>query len=262
MNVVSRVNRACVLAAAALCVFAVSAPAAEMQGECVDVYGGQVCTTARMKDGKVTLVGATIPIAAIENAPSEGEMEAWPPVALAKPKMPEAATKASGFTELTMYWEPHGHPPGPYLTPHFDFHFYFVPADEVAKIDCSDTGKPAELPKGYTLPDVNLPPEMAKMIGRPTLVGLCVEQMGMHAVPEAEMVAGKLFTGDIIVGYYQGKPLFVEPMLTKELLMKKQSFEYAIPSIPGYTGTMPTRFLAKWDEGQQAYHFVLSGFTM
>ena len=261
MRVRFRIGTACVLAAAALCVFAASAPAAELKGECVDVYGGQVCTNARMKNGKVTLVGATIPIASIENSPAEAE-EAWPPVALAKPKLPAAATKASGFTELTMYWEPHGHPPGPYLTPHFDFHFYFVPADEVAKIDCSDPSKPAELPEGYSLVDVPLPPEMAKMMGTSKLVGICVPQMGMHAVPTAELEAGKLFTGDIIVGYYQDKPLFVEPMLSKELLMQKKSFEYAIPQIPGYKGTMPTRFIAKWDEGQQAYHFVLSGFTM
>jgi len=250
------------LAAVALCISAASASATEVKGECAEAFGSQVCTTATMDGGKVVSIGAIIPIASIANAPAEVPMESWPPVAIATPGLPAAATQQTGFTELTMYWEAHGHPPGPYLTPHFDFHFYFVPKAQVEAIDCKDTSKPASIPDAYSLPDVNLPPEMAKMVGRSTMVGLCVEKMGMHAVPTAELESGKIFTGDIIIGYYQNKPLFVEPMLTKELLMQKKSFEYSIPSIPGYDGPLPTSFHANWDADQQAYHFVLSGFSM
>lgn len=253
---------AALLAAAVLWAAAGPAPAEEIQGQCATVFGGQVCTAASMENGKVVTIGATIPIASIANAPADEPMEAGPPVPVATPKLPAAAEEQTGFSELTMYWEAHGHPPGPYLTPHFDFHFYFVPPQELAAIDCSDTNKPTHIPEGYSLPDVKLPPEMAKMMGTDTMVGLCVPQMGMHAVPTAELESGKIFTGDIIVGYYKDRPLFVEPMLTKELLMEKKSFEYTIPKIPGYQGELPTKFAANWDEAQQAYHFVLSGFTM
>jgi hypothetical protein len=43
--------------------------------------------------------------------------------------------------------------------------------------------------------------------------------------------------------------------------MKKASFTYPVPSIPGQTGAHPTSFRADWDAQAQAYHFVFSGFT-
>ena len=39
----------------------------------------------------------------------------------------------------------------------------------------------------FALPDIPLPPDMAKMTGVPTLVGLCVPHMGMHAILATEI---------------------------------------------------------------------------
>lgn len=248
------------LAAAALVACAGKPQVTEVKGACAEVFGAQVCTSATMQGDQVVDVRATIPLASIENAPNEMP-EAWPPVAAARLASPASALGRSGIHELTMYWEAHGHPPGPYLTPHFDFHFYLESPAAVAAIDCKDLSKPAAMPAGYTLPDVDLPPEMAQVVGTPTLVGLCVPQMGMHALPTAELESGKLFTGDMLVGYYAGRPIFLEPMLTKALLMKKASFSYPIPTVPGLTGPHPTAFRADWDAKAQAYHFVWSGFS-
>ena len=52
----------------------------DVTGECADAYGGQVCTWARMQDGAAIEIGATIPLASIQNAPEMVEM-AWPPAA-------------------------------------------------------------------------------------------------------------------------------------------------------------------------------------
>ncbi len=249
-----------VLGAALLGACAGKPQVTEVKGACADVYGAQVCTLAHVQGDSVIDVQATIPLASIAGAPAEMP-EAWPPVALARLATPASVQGKSGIHELTMYWEAHGHPPGPYLTPHFDFHFYLEPPPAIAAIDCKDLSKPASLPEGYTLPDIALPPEMAKVVGVDTLVGLCVPQMGMHAVPTAELESDHLFTGDMIVGYFAGKPIFMEPMLTKELLMKKQSFSYPIPDVPGMTGRHPTSFRAEWDANAQAYHFVFSGFA-
>ncbi len=235
--------------------------ATEVQGACADAFGSQVCTLAHVQGDSVIDVQATIPIASIEGAPAEAP-ETWPPTAVASSGIPASVQVKTGLTELTMYWEAHGHPPGPYLTPHFDFHFYLVPPSELAAMDCTDTSKPSALPAGYSLPDVPLPPDMAKAMGAPdTLVGLCVPQMGMHALPTAELESGQLFTGDMLVGYYAGKPIFLEPMLTKTLLMQKKSFSYPIPSVPGMSGPHPTTFRADWDAQAQAYQFIFSGFT-
>jgi hypothetical protein len=57
-----------------------------------------------------------------------------------------------------MYWEAGGHPPGTFLTPHFDFHFYAIGSAERSAIDCVDLSKPAELPAGYAFSDIQLPP--------------------------------------------------------------------------------------------------------
>lgn len=116
-----------------------------------------------------------------------------------------------------------GHPPGPYLTPHFDFHFYTVPQEQRLAMDCADLSKPAELAAGYTLPDVTLPPPMADMIGL--------------------------------------KPIFIEPMISREMLLERRAFDLTIPAIPGLSGKRPRTFRAEFDTAQKAYRFVFSDFT-
>jgi hypothetical protein len=230
-----------------------------VSGGCADALKAQVCTWARTQGANVVEVGATVPFASIANAPADDPM-VWPPATAAVLDIPEAARKQSGFTHFTMYWEAGGHPPGPYMTPHFDFHFYTVPSADRMSIDCKDNAKPAALPTGFALPDIPLPPEMAKMTGVPTLVGLCVPQMGMHALLGTEMESKDPFRGSMVIGYYQGKPVFIEPMLSKTMLMEKKSFDLAIPAIQGI-GAHPTKFHAEFDAAKQSYRFTFSGFA-
>ncbi|HUP01020.1 MAG TPA: hypothetical protein VM737_05800, partial [Gemmatimonadota bacterium] len=146
-----------------------------VQGECADAHGASVCTWATLDGTSDSVIefGATVALAAVEGAPHDMEM-AWPPVATAIARMPAELIAATGVDHLTVYWEPHGHPPGAYLTPHFDFHFYTVSTDAREAIDCADESKPAALPADYGLVDIEIPD-----LGM--LVGLCVPGMGMHA---------------------------------------------------------------------------------
>ena len=98
------------------------------------------------------------------------------------------------------------------------------------------------------------------MMGVSTLVGLCVPQMGMHSLPTAELEGREKFRGSMVVGYYHGNPIFIEPMLTKTMLMEKQSFDLSIPVIPGLSGTHPTKFHAQYDAEKQEYRFIFSAF--
>jgi hypothetical protein len=234
--------------------------AALVNGQCAEVYHGQVCTWARMQGDTVLAVGLAVPIAAIDSAPAEGGPMAWPPVAAAVLQLPEAAQQQSGLTHFTMFWEAHGHPPAPYLTPHFDFHFYTIPSADRAAIDCADTTKPAALPAGYALPDQPLPPDMAKAIGVPVLVGICVPQMGMHSLLASELQSTTLFRGTMVIGYYNGKPIFIEPMISRAMLQEKQPFDLPIPAIPGLSGNHPTTFHGEYDAQQGVYRFVFSDF--
>lgn len=246
--------------AAALGACAGEVPVVEVMGECADVHQAQLCTWARMQGETVLALGATVPLASIENAPEDLPMS-WPPPMAAALRMPEQGRPQGGLAEVTVFWEPHGHPPGPYLTPHFDFHFYTISPEERAAIDCIDETKPSVMPVGYRLPDVTLPPPLAEMAGKSTLIGLCVQQMGMHSLLISELESTDTFRGSMVIGFYHGSPIFIEPMLTRELLLEKRSFDLPIPSIPGMTGAYPQTFRAEYDAEQQVYHFVFSDFA-
>lgn len=257
-------QRVCTVSAVLLALAAgacATAPAlVDVKGSCADVYKGQVCTWAKTQGKNVMEVGVNVALASIENAPAQDPM-VWPPVAVATLDVPESVRQLSGLTHFTMYWEAGGHPPGPYLQPHFDFHFYTVPSADRVAIDCKDTSKPSALPDAYSLPDVPLPPDMAKMMGVSSLIGLCVPQMGMHALPTAEMEGKAPFRGSMVIGYTQGKPIFVEPMLTKAMLMEKKSFDLPVPVVPGLGAAHPSQFHAEYDAARQSYRFIFSGFA-
>lgn len=251
---------AVLLALAAVGASTGEAPPGQVTGACADVFEAQVCTWAKTKGNTLVEAGAVVPLASIENAPADQPM-AWPPAAAAAIDMPEPARLQGGFTQLTMFWEPGGHPPGAFMTPHFDFHFYTVAASELAAMDCKDVSKPASLPAAYGLPDIPLPPEMAQMTGVPALIGVCVPQMGMHALLQSEIERKDAFSGTMVIGYYKGKPIFIEPMISKAMLMRKQSFDLTIPEVPGLAGAHPTRFHAEYDAAHEAYRFTFSAFA-
>lgn len=229
----------------------------EAMGECADAYGADVCTWATMEADQIVSVGATIPLASIEGAPGEIPMT-WPPAVTAALDLPEAA-QAAGVTHLTMYWEPMGHTPETFMTPHFDFHFYLVPESLRVAIDCEDESKPATLPAGYGLVDEVLPPELVDLTGEEVLVGVCVPEMGMHSLHMVEVETTEPFDGTMVVGYYEGEPIFVEPMISRAYLMRRQSFDMEIPAVTGSSG-MPSTFEAVYDGNSDAYRFTLSGF--
>ena len=235
-------------------------PLVETKGDCADVYTGKVCTYAVAQGENVVTAGAVISLAAIENSPAGHEHMDWPPKALLTTQLPEQGTKASGLVEMNMYWEGKGHPPAPYMIPHYDFHFYLIPDADVKAIDCKDTTKPAALAAGYALPDIDLPPADQKMMGFEKLVGICVPQMGMHSLLQSEIESTTPFRGTMVIGYYHGKPIFIEPMISRDMLLEKKSFTLPVPEIPGLTGPHPTSFNATYDAVSNAYKFEWGGF--
>jgi hypothetical protein len=225
-----------------------------VQGECADVFGGSVCTWATLDvTGAVMEFGATIPLAVAEGAPHDMEM-AWPPLANAVVRMPAEVAAATGVDHLTVYWEPHGHPPGAYLTPHFDFHFYNISSDTRVAIDCTDATKPATLPADYGMVDLDIE-------GLGMLVGLCVPEMGMHALLASELQSDQIFAGTMVIGFYEGAPIFFEPMIARDMLMRRQSFDLPMPTVSGLPAGVryPRNFRAEYDAGAAGYRFVFSG---
>jgi hypothetical protein len=240
---------------------AATEPAAEpemiiTEGSCGTVFEGEICSWSKSKAGELVSFGATVPMSTVESAPSEGEM-AWPPVTHARVAMTDEVKAATGIDHLGVNWEIFGHPPLTFMTPHFDFHFYMLPGDEVAAIDCEDLTMPDPgiVPEGYVLPDEYIP-EMDIM-----LIGLCVPEMGMHAVNAEEAGASELFDGTFIVGFIYGNPHFIEPMIAKKLLDRREDFTVALPEVKGRGEgkANPAAFNGYYDKDIDSYHLT---FTM
>ena len=114
------------------------------------------------------------------------------------------------FQHAYVNWNPHGHPPipGPYLVPHFDFHFYMISSAERMLIS------PAS-PKMDAFLDPSLWP--ANYV--PTPGG--EPQMGKHWINPGspEISYGTPFTYTFIHGSYDAKFIFMEPMITRAFLL-------------------------------------------
>lgn len=221
---------------------------------CSVVLESEVCTWVVMEGETAVELGATVPLEIIEAAPADAEM-VWPPKELVTVALPEEARVALGIDHMGINWEAHGHPPATFAVPHFDFHFYNITQDEVGTIDCSNDAKPGQLPAGYTLPDVDVP-------GLGVLVGLCVPRMGMHAMVDHDAHATDAFEASMILGYYAGQAIFFEPMVSRELLMKRSDFSLSVPAIddlpPGVH--YPREFRAEYDGAGRQYRLVFAGF--
>jgi hypothetical protein len=218
------------------------------------VHGASVCSWAKLDGDRLVGFGLDIPLESIADADAEAPF-VWPPALAARIAMPDVVQQRLGVMDVTIFWEAHGHPPRPYQIPHFDYHFYVIPAAEVAAIDCADDTKPDAPPAGYALPNVDIP-------GVGHLIGLCVPEMGMHALRRSEMESEEPFEGTMVIGYYAGEPIFFEPMIPQHRLMSLESFSLDMPAVAGTRRgvALPTRFEAVYDEAASAYEFVFSGF--
>lgn len=221
---------------------------------CGAVFGGEICVGGTIKGTTIRSITATIPLSVIQGTPPAGAMVWPPPEALVLP-LPEEIRKASGVDHLTFYWEPMGHPPTPFLTPHFDFHFYVVDNASRQAMDCKNEKKPESLAAGYALRDADIP-------GIGKLVGLCVPRMGMHSLPEADMNATTPFKSTLVLGYYNGKPIFFEPMIARATLLEKKNFSLRVPAPDGIPANVhyPRRFKARYDQSRQGYRFQFTDF--
>ncbi|HEX6535838.1 MAG TPA: DUF5602 domain-containing protein [Gemmatimonadaceae bacterium] len=177
------------------------------------------------------------------------------------------------FVELN--WNPAGHePPGIYDKPHFDFHFWTVPVADRNAIDPSDAryaDKAASLPESsYVLPGW-VP---GSVLGKITPGAAAVPRMGLHwlnpASPELPPSL-RTFTRTYIMGSWDGRVVFHEPMITRaHILSKKAAADSAgrdeVIAVPvaarhGVAGYYPTAYRIAWDATAKVYRVALTGLT-
>ncbi len=219
-------------------------------GATTTIAGRAVTSWATVdRNNVVTEVGVTLPLAVIENPPTQPG--SGPLGAIAVLPFPAQAQSGTFLNHFEMHWNPDGHEPARFEhIPHFDLHFYAVPEPEVRAIaPGSDPATPAanRVPDGYLYPSPNA----------------LVPQMGVHAVSLAEFSSGQPFSASMILGYYNGRMTFVEPMITQELLKSRQPISLAVarPAVLGRATRYPTRFTATFDARANAYQLVLGDFV-
>ena len=132
--------------------------------------------------------------------------------------LPEAAI-AAGYDHVSLDWMPHGHEPeGLFNVPHFDVHFYMIPeADRlaIAPADPLYMEKAENRPSADLMPATFVPPPGPEPI----------PAMGEHWIDSTDPVlAGQPFEAVMIYGAWDGEVIFVEPMVTRELLLSRRDF--------------------------------------
>jgi hypothetical protein len=184
------------------------------------LFGVKVSGYVELSQGVVTKVGVRIPLSAIEAAPADGPFQNELVL-----DMPEAAKQQTFVSQLRVNWLAHGHGPAPYVDPHFDFHFYRGSSREIDAITCSAE---AEFPPEILTADHQQPSS-------------CVGGMGYHAWPSSDALPDATFTASLILGYVPSELVFIEPMITRKMLLVGRSFDLAITA-PRKSGGAPTRF--------------------
>ena len=79
---------------------------------------------------------------------------------------------------------------------------------------------------------------------------------------EEEIEETDSFEASMIVGYYGGEPVFLEPMVSRELLLRKSDFALPVPAIENLPAGVhyPSEFRAEYDAKERLYRLVFTGF--
>ncbi|HEY3266087.1 MAG TPA: hypothetical protein VGM37_04115 [Armatimonadota bacterium] len=207
---------------------------------------GEVRTYARVAaDGEVVEVGFELPMDAIKSPPA---MMGPGPAGSQQPlDWPSIVRQQTWFNHLEIHWNPNGHEPAIFMVPHFDFHFYHMPEAEVWGIQGIDPLPPdsAHLPAGYIYPGP----------------AAGVPQMGVHTFNPAEITPP--FRAVMIAGFWDGQMNFVEPMITRERLLTRQSFTLPVPR-PAFidaTNRFPTTMRAVYQPRLNTYYIGFADFV-
>lgn len=171
--------------------------------------------------------------------------------------LPEAAIEA-GYDHVSLDWMPHGHEPeGMFTVPHFDVHFYMTTEAERLAIDPADPRfmeKAANRPAADLMPATYMPPPAPEP----------VPAMGEHWLDMNDPVlAGQPFEAVLIYGAWDGEVTFVEPMVTRDLLLSKRDFggELAQPERVAEAVSLPGAWQVGYDAGAGVHRVSIDGLV-
>lgn len=163
---------------------------------------------------------------------------------------------ASVYNHIAINWQPNGHPPPMvYTVPHFDIHYYLIPMSARDAMTPADPGFAAKLAKAPTAAEA--PPSY---VGDPQ----GIPRMGTHWTdPTSHEFHGSPFTNTMVYGFYDGKMVFIEPMMTKAFLESKPDETKAlkVPAQYPAPGRYPTSYRVAYDATPKEYRVTLLGLV-
>jgi len=247
------------LTSAAACGSGQSNKSGTFYGSPQSIGNGTVKTYTTLDNaGSPTEVGIRMSELALDGLPQE---DAVPPHMMIL-DFPQQAS-ATSFDHVMLNWNSHGHEPFELFgKPHFDMHFYMVPAAAVEQIDPTKSDfatRAAHLPDQKYIPrDYVTPP------GTPA--ENTVPAMGLHWLDSTGgFVPGKYdFKQTVINGSWDGTYTFIEPMMTREWMQTKPAVEEQIKQPPAYqkSAYFPTTYGVHYDAQAKEYVISLGGMTM
>jgi len=216
----------------------------------IQMYGGKAKTWVKISgNGAPEQIAISIDDAAMNSLPA-GDGGGEPEAELIIPFPQQYG--ASVFDHALVGWNPHGHEPaGIYDLPHFDFHFYTSTVEEQMSIPFYEQ----DSLKFKNYPAVDYIP--ANYIAIPGGVPM----MGTHWVDvTSPEMNGTLFTQTFLLGSYNGKVTFYEPMITLDFLENNSGFERSIPQAAKVqkAGYYPTKMKISRHDG--VTEIILDGF--
>lgn len=220
--------------------------------------------------GKPVSIGVALSDAALTNLPNTPNAPS-PSAVMLTLAMPTSVTN-TGYNHVMLDWNPQGHEPDQvYTHPHFDFHFYQITPAERDAIMPND---PAWATKLGTLPAAQYRPAGYKAgheLANIPAEAAGVPMMGMHwldtSSPELQPPpANHLFTETFIYGSYNGKFIFVEPMITKahiESVKGTAGVSRAVPAPAQVQNAAyyPSKVGIRYDAASKEYRISLDALT-
>lgn len=162
---------------------------------------------------------------------------------------------ASVYNHIGINWQPNGHPPPMvYTVPHFDVHYYLIsmaardamtPADPAYAAKIAKAPASGEAPPSYASDPQGIP------------------RMGTHWTDQtSHEFHGSPFTNTMVYGFYDGKMVFIEPMMTKAFLDSKpnETKSLKVPTKYPAPGRYPTSYRVAYDATTKEYHVTLLSF--
>jgi hypothetical protein len=168
------------------------------------------------------------------------------------------------FKWALLNWNPYGHiPPGVFDVPHFDFHFYIEPIENVFALQrgacgvefirCDQHEKGVRpVPENYMHPDFED-------------IGAVAPAMGNHLVdlttPEFQ---GEPFERYWVYGAYEGRVIFYEEMVARSYLLAQpdRCSDIKMPEAVALTGFYPTRSCVRYVAETDEYTVSMEDFIL